>query len=119
MKQETFRKRLSRKKFEYEVRFLFWRMCTRDRFLKWFYCRRGWHKLRPNSLRVTKHVGTYNERCVIDAHWLECIICETLFFKDKKERDKYARYQAREKHRMHELFKRTMHEYAKERGINL
>lgn len=119
MKQETFSQRLSKKKFEYEVRFMFWRMCTIDRFLKWFYCRRGWHKLRPNSLRISKSIGTTNKmRCILDAHWLECIKCERLFFDDKKQRDKYARYQEREKQLMQKLFKRTMKEHAKERGIN-
>lgn len=101
--------------FGYQVRFLYWRLTTSNRIRRWLYCRKGYHKIRPQYLKVSVGGSGKKERCIFHGNWFECIYCNRLFFTTKKERDKYARYQEREKKENERLAKIHLDEYMKER----
>lgn len=122
MKKEnlTLRKRLDRRLFMYQIRYWYWKLRTKDRILKWLYCRRGWHKLKSNYLRVehSKRTGQ-GMRCEIDSHWVECIYCNMLFFDSREERDKYVRYQKIRQDRIRVLSKHHLKALVEAQGIKI
>jgi len=88
-----------------------------DRIRRWLYCRRGYHRLRPESLRIEKWVLGGKNRCTLNAKWLECHICGRLFFNTKEERDKYAKYQERRDKQMKKALAMSIEEFKKEQNI--
>lgn len=94
---------------------------VRNRFRRFIYCRRGYHRLVPNSLKVqTNFLDDITRKrvskCLIDASWLECPYCKTLFFDNDDERRKYDRYQDMKKKQRERMFDLAMKEALKSRG---
>ena len=76
-----------------------------------FNCRRGYHHISPKSLKIVnsrydKKKKRRVEKCIINAHWLACRDCGTLFFKDKKEKQKYSNYQDKRNKQMNKIVDR-------------
>ena len=74
---------------------------------------RTWEK--RNYSRYDKKKKRRVEKCIINAHWLACRDCGTLFFKDKKEKQKYSNYQDKRNKQMNKIVemmlnKRNKHE---------
>ena len=91
--------------FMLKIKFDLWKMYKVKDFKRWFYCRRGYHKINPNYIEISKSTKDRKMRVVLRAHWVECPICETKFFSSKEDKKKYENYQNREKKLYGKFFK--------------
>ncbi len=98
MKKKKKKSDLSWALFMLMIKFNLWRSYKVQAFKKWFYCRRGYHKIMPNYIEISKSTKSRKGmRVVLRAHWVECPICETKFFSSEEDKKKYENYQKREK----------------------
>ena len=73
-------------------RFTYWEL---ERW--WFSrrCKKGWHLLRPEKVKVTTWKNGKTE-IIYDNSFLKCAYCNWLFFPTKEEKEAYEKWKRRE-----------------------
>jgi hypothetical protein len=86
--------------FNTKIRFLFLRLQAVGKVNKALHCKFGYHMVRPHSIRVTNSKGLN-----LKTNYLECPICNKLFFPSEKEKKAFLRIKDQEISNFNLMFK--------------
>ena len=104
------RKNIELKWFMLTVRFMMWKLEVRVIINTWLHCRRGYHKITPDGLKITKSGAGYKRaKVVLNLKWSRCLNCQILFFLTKEDKEKYVKYYDEEEKHNRKIIKSLLH----------
>ena len=84
------------KTFMIKIRWWSFSLSLKRTLRRVLYCSKGYHKLYPESLTISKSMKTKKGmRCVLKVEWLKCRNCDWSFFANDKDKKKYMNHQKR------------------------
>jgi len=78
--------------WEWKIKWLFFWLELNDKWKRFWYCRRNYHKPITGSTEVSNSKGLH-----LKTAFIRCIYCNTIFFTNKRNKDHYQRIRQRER----------------------
>ena len=82
-----------------KISFLLFKINLERKVKRFLFCKRDWHRLRPQHIIVTNSKKEKIECC-----FLECIICDTCFFRNEEDKKSYVRIKEKDRSMLKQLF---------------